>query len=396
MKNKKFKMNLQLFAEKDKLKTLESNKGKSKIDVSVEVKQLGPVEDRTLRFIASSEREDRDGDIIRTAGWNLDNFNKNSMILYMHDAFLPLGQGKNAYVDPIAKKLIIDVRYPTVEELTSEGVKDAHSHALFIDMIYNMYRIGMMKTGSVGFRGTKYKRRTDQKDIPEWQRGIDFEEQELFEFSMVTIPSNIDSEVIRSAKGFDCDDDKLKQFITISNEYNEIAGKSNGNEPIDNIKAADLAGNPSSYDIERAIDDFINPNWDFRRWVVDLYPMIYPSGHAVIRNEDELFLHNYTYTKVEDDVVIALDEGVAIEMTIALKSKMQTKAGAVLSKKNISSLENVLESLTKGSDSIQTILTDAQNNPVVDEKGIVEPIVEPVVKVDVAPIIDPDALILVD
>ncbi|NKI20347.1 hypothetical protein HFN20_03700 [Paenibacillus dendritiformis] len=61
-----------------------------KHSIRVQVKQLkSPTENRVLRFIGSTETEDRDQDVIRATGWQLENYKKNPVFLWAHDYTVP-------------------------------------------------------------------------------------------------------------------------------------------------------------------------------------------------------------------------------------------------------------------------------------------------------------------
>ena len=48
---------------------------------------------RMVDFVASTEDVDRDGDVIRVQGWDVDEYRKNPVILWAHDySLLPIGK----------------------------------------------------------------------------------------------------------------------------------------------------------------------------------------------------------------------------------------------------------------------------------------------------------------
>lgn len=154
--------------------------------------------DRILEFIISTDSVDRHGDTVSVKGWDLKQYKQNPVILFGHDYSQP----------PIGKSL------KTVVETISSKAGDAPTRALvaraqfmeadlnpFADMIFRMYKEGYMKATSVGFNPTKWKWvDTDEEgnaDRDPW--GIDFEKQELLEFSAVPVPANADA--LLRAKG---------------------------------------------------------------------------------------------------------------------------------------------------------------------------------------------------
>jgi hypothetical protein len=104
---------------------------------------------RVLRFVASTEDIDRDGDVIDVAGWNLEEWNKNSVIMWSHDYSLPpIAKGVRAEKDIRNKQLLIDARFPTLAELAPDG--NPSEHAKFIETIYQLYANDILHAVSVG------------------------------------------------------------------------------------------------------------------------------------------------------------------------------------------------------------------------------------------------------
>jgi len=153
-------------------------------------------EDRVIRFIASDESLDRDGDIVVSSGWRIENYLKNPIVLYGHNYDkLPVGKAKNVIIDPIGKQLIIDVQFPRVEEVSTG---EPSEHALFVDSVYNLAKLGLLNAVSVGFRGLKVEPILDADG--KWT-GRKFLEQELMELSIVPVPSNVNAvAIMRGAK----------------------------------------------------------------------------------------------------------------------------------------------------------------------------------------------------
>lgn len=145
---------------------------------------------RVLRFIGSTPTPDRSEDVIELAGWKLDNYLKNPIMLWAHRADMPpIAKARSVYVDERAKALVFDMEFPTIEQLSSDPANPSE-HALFVDTIYRMYKAGLMNAVSVGFRGIEAAYRDDQKDKPQYARGTRFAKQELLELSAVPVPAN--------------------------------------------------------------------------------------------------------------------------------------------------------------------------------------------------------------
>ena len=59
------------------------------------------------------------------------------------------------------------------------------------DTVYRMAADGYLSATSVGFRPLEWDFSTDKdRGADDWMPGIDFHQQELVEFSLVTVPSN--------------------------------------------------------------------------------------------------------------------------------------------------------------------------------------------------------------
>jgi HK97 family phage prohead protease len=140
------------------------------------------IDERTLRFTASTGCVDRDLDCIAVAGWQLDAFARNPVVLWAHRADEP----------PIGKAIDFgrdDSRlYAAVQFLPVEGYGRVGE---FADTIYRLAANGYLSATSVGFRPLKWDFTDDvERGGEDWMPGIDFHEQELVELSLVPVPSN--------------------------------------------------------------------------------------------------------------------------------------------------------------------------------------------------------------
>jgi HK97 family phage prohead protease len=136
------------------------------------------VEKRTVRFIGTSETRDRTGDVIEVAGWQLNNFLKNPVFLWDHNAsILPIGKVLSIIRDGLS--LVFDVEFAT---------KELNAHA---DAVFNMFRDGFLSAVSVGFMPKKVDLIVDSET--EEITGLRFVEQELLELSAVNVPAHQDA-----------------------------------------------------------------------------------------------------------------------------------------------------------------------------------------------------------
>lgn len=132
-------------------------------------------EGKKLIGIASTEAEDRHGEIVSLDGWDLKNAKKNCPLLWAHDHHeLPLGSVDKLWTEAAkgsgSKKKLMFEAY--ISEATEKG-----------RAAMQLVEEGILKAFSVGFRGLEM---TDNK----------FTKQELLEISLVNVPANPDALVL--------------------------------------------------------------------------------------------------------------------------------------------------------------------------------------------------------
>ena len=166
-----------------------------RMPMAVDVKQLGGKDSRVLRFIASTEVEDRDGDIIRVAGWELKNFLENPVHLWAHNMRQDLPAiGKTIKIEQQANRLINDVDFFMAEEFE------------LARLALKMHLAGV-GAESVGFRPMMaIERRDGQGRLT----GFEFQQQELLEISSVPVPSNPEALTLATQKGLLTSDEATK------------------------------------------------------------------------------------------------------------------------------------------------------------------------------------------
>src|SRR5262245_54842569 len=126
--------------------------------------------DRRFRFTFSDGSIDRMGDRINPAGWHLDAYRKNPVVLFGHDyTSLPIGRSPWQAIQGGA--LIGDI------EFCPKGINP------LADQVAELVGSGWLQTVSVGFRPVKHAASQERS-------GIDFHEQELLEVSVVPVPAN--------------------------------------------------------------------------------------------------------------------------------------------------------------------------------------------------------------
>lgn len=153
-----------------------------------------------ITFVGSTSQVDRADDVVRQ-DFRLKNYRANPVILWMHQSGIPpIGRSAKTRIEnansPEAR-LLLDVAF------------DEGEHNPLATTVAAQVRSGMLGTGSVGFRPGKRTLRSQlpedhaayqklAKGTPEWLAGIYFEQNELLEFSITTIPMNPGAVALRA------------------------------------------------------------------------------------------------------------------------------------------------------------------------------------------------------
>ena len=137
--------------------------------------------------IVSNEEVDRDGDIIRVAGWDFTNFMKLPLLIADHDYKLDSVIGDWQEIKVVKTRKAV------------EGIAHYHINEgnVLADKGFKLAEKGLAAF-SVGFRPDMAKAKELESDDP-WFMNFEFNGQELLEVSHVTIPSN--PEALQRAKG---------------------------------------------------------------------------------------------------------------------------------------------------------------------------------------------------
>lgn len=130
---------------------------------------------RSLWAVASLEEPDREGDVILAAGWELENYRKNPVILFAHKYDQP----------PVARALEVGV---SQKGLRFRAQFPSRKEYPFADTIYQLYRGGYLRSFSVGFIPKLWEDRKPASG--DGQGGRLFRRHELVEISVVPIPTH--------------------------------------------------------------------------------------------------------------------------------------------------------------------------------------------------------------
>jgi hypothetical protein len=147
-----------------------------------------------MKFVISSDREDRQGDVLSVDGWEFANYEKNPIVLFDHDygevGGSPPSQGTTASL--------------TMKRKDNEGVRrviaemEFHRKFRFNEELYSMYRGGFMRTTSVGFWPLEMPA---TRESSRGGMGFTFGKKELLEWSLVAVPANADAYQLALKKG---------------------------------------------------------------------------------------------------------------------------------------------------------------------------------------------------
>jgi hypothetical protein len=148
---------------------------------------------RSMVMTGTDETKDRDGDIIRLSGWDLENYKKNPVFLWSHNyGSVPLSRAEKIIKRREPARMDFHLQWPT---------KGIYS---FADMILELYAEKIINASSVGFIPFKWnplpeEEKTDEN--PHNAYGREYLKQELLELSGCAVPSNPNA-LQNALKGF--------------------------------------------------------------------------------------------------------------------------------------------------------------------------------------------------
>ena len=138
---------------------------------------ISKADDGTYPWVMSDFTLDRDMERIDPEGWDLKGFKQNPVLLWSHDSMIPaIGMvlnPKKASIKAGGDKALV-------------GKVSFDEDDPFAVLIQGKVDKGILSKGSVGFKPSKIEWVEDDKE----QARLIYRQQELFEFSIVNIPSN--------------------------------------------------------------------------------------------------------------------------------------------------------------------------------------------------------------
>lgn len=139
-------------------------------------------EERTARFVMTSQAVDRYGDVVVTAGGDLTEFLRNPVAPAFHDTYRSFPVGRWEQVEKV-----LNARPPRMEGTLRLMAADAPDER--VNQVAYAIENGFLKACSIGFRITgdvEFILDDDER----WTGGFRFNEWELLECSVVPIPAN--------------------------------------------------------------------------------------------------------------------------------------------------------------------------------------------------------------
>ena len=152
-------------------------------------------EDREVKFIFSTNAKDRHGTVINPGGWQLDNFNKNGIASFQH----------RAYGDPDPDMIIGKAQAWTSDDKLVGTIRFEEEEVNpLADKLYKKVKAGTLNAVSVGF--LEKRGHFGDPDLGEEKGTYYFDEAELMEISLVTVPSNPEALAYRTFEKIETSD----------------------------------------------------------------------------------------------------------------------------------------------------------------------------------------------
>lgn len=217
----------------------------------------------TFEVVITTENVDRMGEVIKSDGWDIDNYMKNPVVLWGHDHYaLPIGVCTS--IDKQDGKLIAKGKFAP-EDANPQG---QHCRRL--------YDLGILRATSVGF-------------IEKEREGNLITKAELLEFSFVSVPANPMALSTLIKSNLSINELVTKGFISIKEE--EPAPVDTTPDPVDT--PADPVADPVTDPIA---DPVVDP-------VTDPEPVVDPVEDPVIGDDTEKAIAN-AITALKDSISV--------------------------------------------------------------------------------------------
>ena len=286
------------------------------------IQALAEIKDGSIFGVASTETEDRMGDVIKSTGWDLESFKKNPVIQFAHNYNEPpVGVAKNIKVEN--KKLTFEVVFHTITEQARQ--------------IGEMYKQKIMRAFSVGFIPLK---------IDENNYHI-IEKAELLEISAVPVPANAEA-LSLSIKSI-TPEEKAK----VDNWVKGVSEDEPKKEDEEKIESIDEEKEETTEEKEEEkgdgkVDEQKEPEEKE------------PEKEEV---KDESVEEGLDVKFIVDEKKVNFDlEGIKKD----LMEQLGEKAGRVISKKNRTLINNAIEQIETTAEVLHNLLDMSDDSPIVE------------------------------
>jgi HK97 family phage prohead protease len=166
-------------------------------------------ENRQITFIITTEDVDRDYDKVMQDGIQLNHFGNNAIVLFEHDHNKPIGR-------------VVDLKHTksglqaTVEFMPADNPQ----FGTLAEGVYRAVCDNYIRTTSIGFLPLEFTRTDDvTRGAGTFDGGVDFTKIDLFELSIVSVPSNpyaLVQNIQPQPKSLDASDSKIKSNINMN------------------------------------------------------------------------------------------------------------------------------------------------------------------------------------
>lgn len=150
--------------------------------------EIEKITDDDFIAVASTEVEDRHGEVVEVQGWDLKNFQANPVLLWGHNHMAPaIGKATKIWVEKSQNPKLMFKGF--ISEATQLGRE-----------VKQLMKEGVLNSFSVGFRPLD----TDENR---------FTKQELLEISVVNVPANADAQMLayKTLKGAGFDNQAIEE-----------------------------------------------------------------------------------------------------------------------------------------------------------------------------------------
>ncbi|MEC4083557.1 HK97 family phage prohead protease [Myroides odoratimimus] len=170
------------------------------------------VQNRQAEFVISTEAEDTYRTIFEIAGWNLERYNRNPVVIYVHDTMSS---------DPDLVIGTSEVRVEGNELVATVTFEDAENNPL-AEKVFRKVQAGILRMASIG--ADIHEARWGDFDKGENPDVLRFTKMDLLEWSIVPVGSNPEA-LKRSADGLEDIKKRFPKSETRNVEDEEVKDK---------------------------------------------------------------------------------------------------------------------------------------------------------------------------